>query len=403
MMADGGATAVRRIGRVAAWIAVSVLLTLPAGCKEQPKSQPPPPPKVTVAQPVRQAVTDNLDLTGNTQAIYTVQLVARVVGYLEKVLFQDGQRVKKGQPLFVIQQNTYEDNLRQAEATILQFRAQLKYAESQLTRFSNLIQHNAAAQADVDNWRFQQDSAAANLRSAEAQRDLAKLNLDYTLVTAPFDGRIDRRLVDPGNLVGTQGSTVLANINQVDPIYVYFNISDLDLARLMKSTGGIPGPGDARKWPVYAGLPSEDGYPHQGHLDFGAISLTTTTGTLLMRGILPNADGKILSGLYARVRVPLERRTTLLVPEAAIGHDQQGAYVFVVNDKNVVERRNVTTGSAVESQRAIDNGLTGGEWVIVNGLLKAAPGRQVTPEREGGEQPPAQGARPSLPPRKAEP
>jgi RND family efflux transporter, MFP subunit len=282
-MADGGATAVRRIGRVAAWIAVSVLLTLPAGCKEQPKSQPPPPPKVTVARPVRQAVTDNLDLTGNTQAIYTVQLVARVVGYLEKVLFQDGQRVKKGQPLFVIQQNTYEDNLRQAEASILQFRAQLQYAESQLTRFSNLIQEKAAAQADVDNWTFQRDSATANLRSAQAQRDLAKLNLDYTLVAAPFDGRMDRRLVDPGNLVGTQGSTVLANINQVDPIYVYFNISDLDLARLLKSTGGIPGPGAAKKWPVYAGLPSEDGYPHQGHLDFAAISLTTTTGTLLMR------------------------------------------------------------------------------------------------------------------------
>jgi RND family efflux transporter MFP subunit len=402
-MASGGANAVRRIGRVAALIVVSVLLTLAAGCKEQPKSQPPPPPKVTVAQPVRQAVTDNLDLTGNTQAIYTVQLVARVVGYLEKVLFQDGQRVKKDQPLFVIQQNTYEDNLRQAEATILQFRAQLRYAESQLTRFSNLIQDKAAAQADVDNWRFQRDSAAANLRSAEAQRDLAKLNLDYTLVTAPFDGRMDRRLVDPGNLVGTQGSTILANINQVDPIYVYFNISDLDLARLLKSTGGIPGPGTPKKWPVYAGLPSEDGYPHQGHLDFAAISLTTTTGTLLMRGILPNADGKILSGLYSRVRVPLERRTTLLVPEAAIGHDQQGAYVFVVNDKNVVERRNVTTGSAVESQRVIDNGLTGAEWVIVNGLLKAAPGRQVTPEREGGEQPPAQGARPSLPARKAAP
>jgi RND family efflux transporter MFP subunit len=404
MMADGGATTVRRIGRVAGWIAVSGLLTLPAGCKEQPKPQPPPPPKVTVAQPVRQAVTDNLDLTGNTQAIYTVQLVARVVGYLEKVLFQDGQRVKKGQPLFVIQQNTYEDNLRQAEASILQFRAQLQYAESQLTRFSNLIQHNAAAQADVDNWTFQRDSARANLRSAEAQRDLAKLNLDYTLVAAPFDGRMDRRLVDPGNLVGTgAGNTILANINQVDPIYVYFTISDLDLARLLKSTGGIPGPGAAKKWPVYAGLPSEDGYPHQGHLDFAAISLTTTTGTLLIRGILPNADGKILSGLYARVRVPLERRTTLLVPEVAIGHDQQGAYVFVVNEKNVVERRNVTTGSAVESQRVIDNGLTGGEWVIVNGLLKAAPGRQVTPEREGGNQPPAQGARPTLPQRKAAP
>jgi RND family efflux transporter MFP subunit len=400
MMASGGATAVRRIRGIAASIMVSLLLALQAGCKEQPKPQPPPPPKVTVAQPVRQAVTDYLDLTGNTQAIYTVQLVARVVGYLEKVLFQDGQRVKKGQPLFVIQQNTYEDNLRQAEATILQFRAQLQYAESQLTRFSNLIQHNAAAQSDVDNWRFQRDSAAANLRSAEAQRDLAKLNLDYTLVTAPFDGRMDRRLVDPGNLVGTQGSTVLANINQVDPIYVYFNISDLDLARLLKSTGGIPGPGDARKWPVYAGLPSEDGYPHQGHLDFAAISLTTTTGTLLIRGILPNQDGKILSGLYTRVRVPLERRTTLLVPEAAIGHDQLGAYLLVVNDKNVVERRNVATGPAVESRRAIDKGLTGGEWVIVNGLLKAAPGRQVTPEREGA---PGPEARPSLPEKKAAP
>src|SRR5437879_13785788 len=157
MMAYGGATAVRRIGRVAAWITVSMLLALPAGCKEQPKPQPPPRPTVPLAQPVQQAVTDSLDLTGNTQAIYTVQLVARVVGYLEKVLFQDGQRVKKGQPLFVIQQNTYEDNLRQAEAAVLQYRAQLQWTESQLTRYSNLIQHNAAARSDVENWLFQRD------------------------------------------------------------------------------------------------------------------------------------------------------------------------------------------------------------------------------------------------------
>src|SRR5881628_417244 len=137
-----------RMERHLAWLVLWMLLALQAGCKEQPKPQPPPPPKVTVARPVQQAVTDGLDLTWNTQAIYTVQLVARVVGYLEKVLFQDGQRVKKGEPLFVIQQNTYEDNLRQAEATILQFRAQLQYAESQLTRFSNLIQHNAAARLE---------------------------------------------------------------------------------------------------------------------------------------------------------------------------------------------------------------------------------------------------------------
>jgi len=388
-----------RIRAIPTWFMVSLLLALLAGCKETPKPQPPPPPKVTVAQPVQQAVTDYLDLTGNTQAIYTVQLVARVAGYLEKVLFQDGQRVRKGQPLFVIQQNTYEDNLRQAEAAVLQYRAQLQWTESQLRRYSNLIQHSAAAQADVDNWNFQRDTAVANLRAAEAQRDLARLNLDYTLVTAPFDGRMDRRLVDPGNLVGSGGNTVLAQINQVDPIYVYFNISDLDLARLLQSTRGIPGPTDTRKWPLDAGLPSEDGYPHQGHLDFAAINLTTTTGTLLMRGVLPNSDGKILPGLYARVRVPLEQRASLLVPEVSVGNDQQGAYLMVVNDKNVVERRNVTTGPAVESRRVIANGLTAGEWVVVNGLLKAAPGRPVTPEREVGDH--ATG--PSLPAKKAAP
>ncbi|PYM53051.1 MAG: efflux transporter periplasmic adaptor subunit, partial [Candidatus Rokuibacteriota bacterium] len=307
----------------------------------------------------------------------------------------------KGQPLFLIQQNTYEDNLRQAEATIAQYRAQLQWTESQLTRYSKLIQDNAAAQSDIDNWLYQRDNAAANLRAAEAQRDLAKLNLNYTLVTAPFDGRMDRRLVDPGNLVGSGGnSTVLAQINQIDPIYVYFNISDLDLARLLKVTRGIPGPTDGRKWPVQTGLPNEDGYPHQGYLDFAAINLATTTGTLLMRGVLPNADGKILPGLYTRVRVPLEQRSALLVPEVAIGHDQQGDYLLVVNDKNVVERRPITTGAAVESRRVIATGLTGGEWVVVNGVLKAAPGRPVTPEREGA---PGPEARPSLPDKKAAP
>jgi RND family efflux transporter MFP subunit len=384
-------------------LVLSGLLALQAGCKEQPKPQPPPPPKVTVAQPVQQTVTDSLDLTGNTQAIYTVQLVARVVGYLEKVLFQDGQRVKKGQPLFVIQQNTYQDNLRHAEAAILQYRAQLQWTESQLDRYSNLIQHNAAARSDVENWKFQRDTAVANLRAAEAQRDLAKLNLDYTLVTAPFDGRMDRRLVDPGNLVGSGGSTVLAQINQIDPLYVYFNISDLDLARLLKVTRGIPGSTDGRKWPVHAGLPSEDGYPHQGYLDFAAINLTTTTGTLLMRGVLPNTDGKILPGLYTRVRVPLEQRSAMLVPEVAVGHDQQGDYLLVVNDKNVVERRGVTTGPSVESRRVIATGLSGGEWVIVNGLLKAAPGRQVTPEREGDRAAAPTPAQPGPAPKKTEP
>jgi RND family efflux transporter MFP subunit len=371
------------IGAAAARTMVFSLLVMLPGCGESPKPQPPPPPKVTVAQPAQRAITDQLDLTGNTQAVYTVQLVARVAGYLEQVLFRDGQLVKKGQPLFVIQRNTYENSLQQAEAAIQQYTAQLEWAEAQLKRYSNLVQNKAAAKSDVDNWIYQKDLAQANLRAAVAQRDQARLNLSYTDVRAPFDGRIDRRLKDPGNLVGSGESTVLAQINQVDPLYVYFNISDLDLARLLKRTGGVPGGSDARRWPMQAGLPSEDGYPHKGYLDFAAISLTSTSGTLLMRGVLSNPDGRILPGLYARVRVPVEERTAFLVPEAAIGRDQQGSYVFIVNDKNVVERRSVRTGPAVDALRAIDDGLKGEEWVVVNGLLKAAPGRQVTPEREG--------------------
>src|SRR4030095_14710858 len=286
--------------RIVGWATIAVLVALLAGCKETPKPQPPPPPKVTVAQPVRRSVTDSLALTGHTHALSTLRLAAVVAGFLEQVLFQDGQIVKKGQPLFVIQRNTYEENLRRAEASIAQFRAQLQQADNQVERYPTVIRDKAVAQTDLDNGRFQRDQAEANLRSAEAQRDLAKLDLDYTLVTAPFDGRMDRRLVDARNLVGSAGSTVLASINQIDPIYVYFNISDYDLARLRKAARGIPGPSDSRNWSVRVGLPGEDGYPHQGTLDFAAISLTTTTGSLLMRGILPNRDGGILPGLYAR-------------------------------------------------------------------------------------------------------
>src|SRR5215470_19443567 len=170
-----------------AWLMVPVLFLALSGCKEKPKQQPPPPPKVTVAQPVQRMVTDDLELPGNTQAIYSVQLVARVAGYLDKVLFQDGQLVKKGQPLFIIQQNTYQANLEQAEAQISLQQAQLTYAQKQLERFSNLLPNNAASQTDVDNWRFQRDSAQSNLQAAQAQRELAQLNLDYTTVTAPFD------------------------------------------------------------------------------------------------------------------------------------------------------------------------------------------------------------------------
>jgi RND family efflux transporter MFP subunit len=280
--------------------------------------------------------------------------------------------------LFRIQQNTYQDNLRQAQAAVLQQKALLEYAETQLTRYVSLVDRKGASQADVDNWRYQRDSARANLESAEAQVNLARLNLSYTEVKAPFDGRIDRRLKDPGNLVGAGENSALAQLNQIDPIYVYFNISDLDLARLMQVVQGIPGQGADKEWPISIGLPLEEGYPHQGRLDFASAGLTSTTGTLLMRGVLPNPGGKILPGLYARVRVPIETRTALLVPEAAVATDQQGSYVLIVNEQNVVERRGVKTGPRAENLRVIEEGLQGTEWVIT-GIAGCPDGR--SPQR----------------------
>jgi RND family efflux transporter MFP subunit len=232
---------VQLLKQIAALNALLLLLLPVLGCEKKAQA-PPPPPKVTVSQPIQRVVTDYLELSGNTQPVNTVQLVAPVVGYLDKVMFQDGQMVRKGQLLFSIQQDTYMAGLQQAEGQVSSQKAQLEYAQNQLIRYTNLLPEKAAAQTDVDNWRYQRDSAKANLETAEANLDLARLNLNYTKITAPFYGRIDRRQQDPGNLVGsTVNNTVLAQLTQVDPIYVYFNVSDADLVRLTESAQGLPG------------------------------------------------------------------------------------------------------------------------------------------------------------------
>jgi len=380
-MTEGKRISHRRPLSFSVWVFLSAALLMISACGQKEAYQPPPPPKVTVQQPVERSVTDYLEFTGNTQAVNTVKLRARVEGYLEKVLFQDGDRVKKGQLLFLIQQNTYEAKLRQAEAEILAQKARLEHAETEFVRFTRLVQEKAASQTDLDKWRFERDAARAAVLAAEAKRDLAKLDLSYTSVTAPFNGRIDRRLKDPGNLVGAGGEeTVLADINQIDPIYVYFTINERDLLRLIGRTPKPPDSIKQIKWPVSFGLADDKGFPYQGQMDFAAISVDPTTGTLLMRAVFPNPDFKVLPGMFARVRAPsAEERSALLVPKEAVSFDQQGSYILVVNDQNVVERRGVKPGPKVDDLTVVEDGLKGREWVVIQGLLRAIPGRQVTP------------------------
>ena len=220
-------------------LTAGALFLFTAACQEKSAFTPPPPPHVTVSLPLRQDVTVYLERTGNTQAINTVELDARVEGYLDKVFFKDGEMVKKGQPLFLIQQDTYQARLQQAEGNVLNQRALLDHAKTEFERYSGLYRKKAAPETEVDNWRYQRDSAEAGLLIARAQRDLARLDLGYTRITAPFDGRMDRRLVDPGNLVGSGQNTVLSVITQMDPLYIYFNVSERDIAPLVGNSKKI--------------------------------------------------------------------------------------------------------------------------------------------------------------------
>ncbi|MBI5265441.1 MAG: efflux RND transporter periplasmic adaptor subunit [Bradyrhizobium sp.] len=362
-------------------IAAIVALVTLAGC-EQNTFVPPPPPKVDVAVPVQRPITRYLEATGNTAPIKSVDLVARVQGFLQSIEYSDGNFVKQGTTLFTIEPETYKLKLDQAQAAEAGAQASLKQAEADFKRQSDLVARQAVSQATLDQSTATRDNAQANLLQAQANTRLAEVNYGYTKVTAPFDGIVSAHLASVGELVGVASPTQLATIVAFDPIYVNFTVNEQDVLRIRAEAvrRGLT-PTDLKQIPIEIGLQTETGYPHQGKLDYASPTINQSTGTLAVRGVAPNPDRLLLPGYFVRVRVPVERQdNAFLVPDTALGSDQGGRYVLVVTNENVIEQRRVQTGPLEEGLRVIESGLKADDRVVTTGLLRAIPGQKVDPQ-----------------------
>ena len=372
-------------------IGFAIIASVALSACEQNSFVPPPPPKVEVAVPVQRPITRYLEATGNTAPIKNVDLVARVQGVLQSINYQDGTFVKEGTTLFTIEPDTYKLKLEQAQAAEAGAQASVKQAESDFKRQADLVQKQAVSQATLDSSTSTRDNAQANLQQAQANTKIAQVNYGYTNVVAPFDGVVSAHLVSIGELVGAASPTQLATIVALDPIYVNFTVNEQDVLRIREEAKrrGMT-TSELRQLPVEVALQTESGYPHKGKLDYISPTLNQSTGTLAVRGILPNPDRILLPGFFVRVRVPFdEQQDALLVPDVALGSDQAGRYVLVVNGDNVVEQRKVRTGPLDGDLRVIETGLKPDDRVVTTGLLRAIPGQKVDPQLKKIGPPPA--------------
>jgi RND family efflux transporter MFP subunit len=363
---------------------LSLTLAL-AGCVPAPQVVAPPTPKVTVSQPIARELTDYEDFTGRTDAVSTVDIRARVTGYLDKVNFRDGDIVKEGTLLYQIDPRPFQAALDQARGQVERLVAEKKLLEIQVDRYTKLAERGAGSQQDLDQYKAQQAENIGAMKAAQAQVAMAELNLGFTRVTAPLTGRISRTLITPGNLVAAD-TTLLTTIKSIDPMYAYFNIEEPTVLRLQKMVrDGVIKSRSIHDVPVHMGLADDvdHQFPLRGKLDFANNTIDAQTGTLQVRGVFenpftPGRPPQLTPGLFVRVRLPMGvPHRVLLITERAIGTDQGQKFVYVLDKQRKVSYRRIKLGQLFDGLQAVEQGLTADERVVVNGLQRIRPGLQV--------------------------
>jgi len=366
-------------------VALVLLGLLAAACKEKEGAYvAPPPPAVTVQSPVVEDITQYLDFTGRMEAVESVEVRARVKGYLRKPLFRDGEIVEVGQKLYRIDPSEYEAALAGAKALHEAAVAKRNLAEATWQRMDQAAQKGAISKLDAIEAKAKLEVAEAEINTVLSKVRDAELQLGYTTITSPIAGRINLTYVTEGNLVGQSEPTLLTTVVSMDPIYAFFSISERDLLALLKMR-----PEERKKYESLADVPVEerrkvviqlangDEYPHMGTVDYIDNTIDPTTGTMTGRCVIPNPDFILFPGLFVRVRAPFETKGAILVPEVAVQRDLAGYFVMTVDEKDTVVRTDIQPGGRLGDRRVVKEGLTPDQRVIVNGLQRARPGIRV--------------------------
>jgi membrane fusion protein, multidrug efflux system len=354
-----------------------------AGCDNKPAANAaaPPAPPVTVARPLQKQITEWDEYTGRFAALESVEVRARVSGYIESIKFNEGQMVKQGDLLFVIDQRPYQLAVEQAKADVERAKAKLEIASLDVQRATPLARSQAVTEREFDTRKSTERDAAGQVASAEAAQKQAELNLEWTEVRAPIGGRISDKRVDAGNLItgGTTGATLLTVIVSIDPIHFVFDGSEADFLRYSRlaAAGGRPSSRDVQN-PVSVRLADETEFKHQGRMDFVDNVINPKTGTIRGRAIFDNKDGLLTPGFFGRLRLFGGQHDALLVPDAAVASDQSSKIVFAVADDGTVGTKLVELGPMVDGLRVIRSGLGATDRIVIDGLQRARPGQKVT-------------------------